>query len=230
MKVSVIIPTYNEEKNLTACIAALKKQTVLPGEILVGDGGSTDKTVQIARDHGARVVLSKKRGAGHGRNIAAAAATGDVLAFTDADCQPTQQWVEEIAGSFTDGVVAVTGPGFPSSPRFSRRVVYFMTNKLMRLTVLLGKPAFSGYNCAYSSGAFRKLGGFREDMVTGEDINLSKRASRLGKVVYNPRAAVFHSTRREDRFGLGKMVYFHLKNGFRIMLLGRSAKTYPAVR
>ncbi|MBI2467114.1 MAG: glycosyltransferase family 2 protein [Candidatus Rokubacteria bacterium] len=89
---SVVIPAYDAEATLPACLAALARQSLAPErfEVIVVDDGSTDATAQVAERAGVRVVrLPANAGPAAARNRGAQAARGEVLVFTDADCEPT---------------------------------------------------------------------------------------------------------------------------------------------
>src|SRR5690349_17486601 len=94
--VSVVIPAFNSAATIEGCLAALAEQTVMPGEVIVVDDGSTDDTPEIARRMGAEVITQERGGAGAARNRGAKAARGEVLLFTDADCAPVGDWVERL--------------------------------------------------------------------------------------------------------------------------------------
>ena len=68
MKISVVIPTYNEEKCLGNCLSALCNGSVLPDEVIVSDGMSNDNTVNVAKEYNAKVIYNSKRHAAGGRN------------------------------------------------------------------------------------------------------------------------------------------------------------------
>lgn len=85
LKVSVIVPTWNEEKYLPKLLESLKRQSYKNIEVIVADYCSTDRTVDIARAYGARVVLVSKRGIGYACAVAGRHARGEVILRTDAD-------------------------------------------------------------------------------------------------------------------------------------------------
>jgi glycosyltransferase involved in cell wall biosynthesis len=102
MKISVVIPVRNEERSIRSLLDALLSQTLPPDEIVITDGGSTDATVSIIQDfinRGAPVSLIRTTHAlpGRGRNLAAARAGSEWLAFTDAGIRPAPNWLSALA-------------------------------------------------------------------------------------------------------------------------------------
>ncbi len=83
--ISVIIPVYNEERNIKACLDSLENQSLKPLEIIVVDDGSSDGTLKIVKDFPVRVLRQSHQGPGPARNLAAESARGDILVFVDAD-------------------------------------------------------------------------------------------------------------------------------------------------
>lgn len=107
---SVIIRAYNEEAHIGKLLFGLRKQTRPPEEIILVDSGSTDKTVEIAKSFGVKIVSIKKSEFTFGRslNIGCRAATGDILIIASAHVFPTQStWVEEMLSPFSDGKVEI---------------------------------------------------------------------------------------------------------------------------
>ena len=97
MRVSVIIPAYNEEGCIGACLASLLRQTHPDYEVIVVDDGSTDKTAMIARRLGALVIEHDHRGPGVARNVGAERASGEIVAFLDADMTFAPEFLARLA-------------------------------------------------------------------------------------------------------------------------------------
>src|SRR3990167_8238578 len=112
MKISVVIPVHNEENYIAACIKNLLNQTRLPDEIIVVNNNSTDKTVQIVKQfEQVKLIHEKKQGITPARNAGYSAASGDIIARTDADSQPPRGWIRRIEQTFTkEPIDALTGP------------------------------------------------------------------------------------------------------------------------
>lgn len=156
MKISVIIPTLNEERYVGLCIERVSGE--FSGEILVVDGGSEDRTVEIARAGGAR-VLSSRRGLAAQLNRAAAEASGDALFFLAADCGVPVGWHAAILKTLESPYTA--GGGFrlklePTS--FALRLVAFGGN----LRSIHLRFALPDQGLFVRSEVFREAGGFSE--------------------------------------------------------------------
>src|SRR5208283_3947011 len=92
-RVSVIIPTWNEENYLERCLMSLKRQSLKdPFEVIVVDGGSSDRTLEIAHKFTQDVLVLPGKPVGAARNIGASRATGNLLAFLDADTSASKNW------------------------------------------------------------------------------------------------------------------------------------------
>ena len=105
--ISVIVPAFNAANTITACVTALQRQNFdQPYEIIVVDDGSADETAVLAQKAGA-IVLHKNRGRpAAARNAGIQAAQGDIICFTDADCTPKSNWLQEISKPFQKPDVA----------------------------------------------------------------------------------------------------------------------------
>src|SRR3989304_2498563 len=96
---SVIVPAYNAVDELPRCLAALERQSIARAryEVIVVDDGSTDPPAVVAERAGAKVIRATHGGPAAARNSGAGAAQGDLLLFTDADCEPAPDWIEPMA-------------------------------------------------------------------------------------------------------------------------------------
>jgi len=110
MEISVIVPTLNEENYLEDCLKSILRQTFPRNkyEIIVSDGSSEDRTIEIANNYADRVVVSKKRGIWWGRNYGAKFASGRFLVFIDADTKIKEDYLETVYNYMRRGVVGLT--------------------------------------------------------------------------------------------------------------------------
>ncbi|MBW1770620.1 MAG: glycosyltransferase family 2 protein, partial [Deltaproteobacteria bacterium] len=111
MEISVIIPVYNGGDKLQKCISALKRQkTSRPYELIIVDDGSTDGGLQKVKEDGFKVFRQANQGPAAARNLGVANANGKIVLFTDADCEPTEDWIEQMVRHLEDpSISAVKG-------------------------------------------------------------------------------------------------------------------------
>ncbi len=203
-RASVIVPARDAAATLGATLAALARQDVgEPFEVIVVDDGSRDDTRAIATASGAVTQVIDQPGAGPGaaRNRGAAAATGEVLAFTDADCEPQPGWLRAGLAAIAAGADLVQGrvgppPGIPVGP-FDRTVYVPGLSHLYETANLFVRRAL-----------FEDLGGFEGWLMPdrskelGEDVWLGWRARRAGaRVEFCDAAAVHHAVFPRDAAG-----------------------------
>lgn len=232
--VSVVVCTLNEEKNIVKCLQALRSQE-FDGtyEIILADGHSEDKTVELAKPFADKIVLEKKRSIAFERQAGAKVAQGKIIAFTDADSQAPKNWIASIHRIFQDDphLSMAYGPVFFSdTSKEEQRISTFFMPKFMRMMDLLSMHNPIGSNIAITREVFEKIGGFNTEYITCEDLDLGKRAIKHGKLRYVKDLEQYVSARRVKKWGYGKYVGFHLINGFRYHLTGRAAKRYEEVR
>src|ERR1700733_2854768 len=150
--ISVVIPAYNEETYLPACLEALNNQTYPKDkfEIIVVDNNSKDKTPLIAKKAGATVITEKIQGHVFALNAGMKKARGEIIASTDADTRVNKDWLAIIERVFRDkDVVAVTGPAsYNSTSKIKRNLVKYSYYVHLKLHFAVGKPSLSGLNLA----------------------------------------------------------------------------------
>jgi len=221
IKVSVIIPTYNEEKGIARTLRRLSSQT-LPREeyeIIVVDGNSKDKTREIAANYADKVLLQKGRAVGGARNDGVEVARGSIVVHTDADAVPPEDWLERILSLFGDGVVAVCGPDGPLEASAKYRVLYMGINAFSFIAYRLGMVGTRGTNTAVRRDAFLRAGGYT-DYPMCDDVELGFRLQKLGRVVYDRRLKVLASARRFEKHGVRGVISGGLR-GDLLLLSGR---------
>lgn len=209
MKLSIIIPAYNEELVLPETLERIGKALSLvacPSEIIVVDNDSRDKTKQIAEDFGAKVFSETEHNIGKVRNTGAGNSTGDVLIFIDADTLVAETLFQKIAAVMEDkkcfgGAVAVEYQGFK--------------RKWMKFYLMGWKFWGKFFNMAQGAAqfcrksAFEKLKGYDKTIFMGEDIEFYWRLSKFAKqnggylhFIEHPK--VITSARRFDKMSLWK--------------------------
>jgi glycosyltransferase involved in cell wall biosynthesis len=184
MKWSVVIPAFNEERLLGRTLEAVRDGVrVLEArgdvwEVIVCDNRSTDRTAEVAREHGARVVYESINQIARARNTGAAAASGEWLLFLDADTAPTLGLLEAAVERVKAGGVVAVGAVVRLEgdlPRGAAMLVG-MWNGLSR-----GLRWMAGSFIAVEAAAFREVGGFNLAMYAGEELDLSRRLKAWGR-------------------------------------------------
>lgn len=231
LDVSVIVPTWNEEKYLPRCLLSLVDQKdTEPFEIIVVDGGSADQTVKIAEKYADKVLVKPGLPVGAARNLGVKNAESEILAFIDADTVASSHWVKQIADSFHNHAVAVTGPTYPYEGTHLDDLVYRVaTGWAQPFSLRLGFPHVAGFNCAYSKTAFWNAGGFDEGRELSEDVMLGLKIRHEGRVLFNPEMVAYTSLRRIRKFGYPYLTTYYMINAIAMMLFHRSL-AYPKVR
>lgn len=202
--ISIVIPALDEEKLFPACLDSLRKQDYSGEyEVIVADNGSRDKTVEIARSFGARVIAcSGGKSVFFARQTGADVARGDIIAQADADTIYPPDWLKRISSWFTDHeTVAVTGryaywdpPYWWALEHNFRHYINILTSKLF------GRPLFiSGATFAFRRQAFVTAGGYRGISYAPDQIGMAERLSRLGKVKYDQKLRILTSSRRVQK-------------------------------
>lgn len=199
MTISLIIPALNEEKYLPQTFTSVKKMDREPDEIIVVNAQSDDKTAAIAKSFGAKIIVVDRRSIGYSRQKGLEAASGDIVAFTDADTILPTNWLSTILNHIEkDHVVGVFG-GFrvPDGPwwyRFYINVIQPFTNTL--IYVIFKIPFATGQNMAFYRKNALSADGFPVDFKIAEDIEIARRVMSTGKVVFRQDFFVVASGRR----------------------------------
>ena len=183
MRISVIIPAFNEERLLGETLARVS-HALTPftrrqweTELIVCDNNSTDHTADIARAAGAKVVFEPVNQIGRARNSGASAAMGDWLIFVDADSHPGAELFEEVAVQIESGGCLAGGSTVKLDGHYP--TVNFVTWLWNCTSRIFKWVAGSFIFC--ETRAFRKINGFSNELFATEEIDLSKRLKALAK-------------------------------------------------
>ena len=177
VKISIIVPAFNEEALLGASLTQIKsasaafKKIGWETEFIVCDNNSTDRTAEIARAAGATVVFEPVNQIARARNSGAAAATGDWLIFVDADSHPSAELLADVAEQIESGRCLAGGVTIRMDERhFLADLFTGVWNRSSQAFKLL-----AGSFIFCEAAVFRKVGGFNNEMFAGEELELSKR-------------------------------------------------------
>lgn len=206
MKISIVVPAFNEEKFLGEALAQIKLASNALAEIdwetelIVCDNNSNDRTVDIARAAGATVVFEPINHISRARNSGAAAATGDWLVFVDADSYPSRELFADMAKEIRSGNCLAGG----ATIRWAQK--YFVTELMMPFlnAGFRWRRLLHGCFIFIEAATFQKLGGFSTETFVGEDWELSQRLQKLaeetgkGFVILHRHPIVSSARRWED--------------------------------
>ncbi len=224
LKCSVIIPAYQAAGELRACLRALNSQTVPRGwyEVIVVDDGSADDTAGVAREEGAdQVLVIPHGGPAAARNAGLEVARGEIVLFTDADCEPGPEWVERMLAPFADPEVSGAKGTYRTRQQaiIARLVQLEYEFRYERMARAPRIDFIDTYSAAYRRSVLLQAGGFDPafPIPSAEDVDLSFRLARAGhKLVFVPDAWVWHShpdrlgsyLRRKARYGFWRALLY----------------------
>lgn len=218
MRISIIVPAFNEEKLLPRSLPAIRAASVAftrrgwDFELVVCDNNSTDRTADIAREHGAIVVREPVNQIARARNTGASVATGDWFLFIDADSYPSEALFDDLAATIASGEALGGGATvkFDEATAQAQRWVGVWN----RLSRLCRWAAGSFVFC--EAAAFRELGGFSLQLFAGEEVDFSRRLKRLArrkgrKVVILNRHPQATSPRKLHLYSMREMAGFFVR-------------------
>lgn len=216
---SFIIPAYNEESLIGRTLDTLQASASAMGssfEIVVANDASTDRTPEIARAKGARVIDVHKRQIGAVRNAGASVATGEIFVFVDADTLVPAETLQSVDRVLQNPKVVCGGArlAFDQPPPLWGRIAANIF-----LTIYFANKLAAGGFIFARREAFQKVGGFDERFFAGEEIHLSRALKTLGKLkLVSPpvitSARKFRMKSARDHFNLFKHMARRGKKGW----------------
>ena len=215
---SIIIPTLNEEKHLTALLRSIKDQDFDNHEIIVADGGSKDKTKKVAKDFGCKIV--KGGSPAEGKNEGAKIAKGSILLFLDADVALKNNSLPRVLKEFKKKKLKIaTFFLMPNSKKKSSKFLFtfFYNIPIFLLEKVLPHAAMG---ILIEKKLFKKLGGFDEKITLAEDHDLARRGDRLGKYGIIKSSNIYVSDRRFKKEGWLKTYSKYLLCEGHMILIG----------
>ena len=217
MKISVVVPAFNEERLLPGSLRSIR--AAMEGfdrfgwtsELIVCDNNSTDRTAEIARSAWAQVVFEPLNQISRARNAGAARAGGDWIFFVDADSIPTAELFLEAAEAIRTGCLAGGATVVFDDPPRGVALVAGIWNAVSRVNKW---AAGSFIFC--ESAAFRETGGFSEELYASEEIDLFRRLKRLARrekraIAILHRHPLLTSDRKLRLYGWGEFFRFMVK-------------------
>jgi rSAM/selenodomain-associated transferase 2 len=193
MFLSIIIPTYNEADNIAKTVSHLQENlTNTQYEIIVSDGGSTDKTIEIANSLDIKTLISPIKGRAGQMNFGVANAIGDVLYFVHADSLPTPTFYADIQSTLAEGYDCGSFRTVFDSDSFMLKINAFFT----RFNYLFLRGG--DQTIFVSRTLWQQVGAFKEQMLIMEDYDFLERIWTVGRFKLIPKATLISARKYEE--------------------------------
>ncbi len=228
MKLSFVIPAYNEEKYLGACLSSIleqiKQHPETDFEVIVVNNASTDNTREVAQKfENVKIIDEPNKGLVKARNAGFKACTGELIANIDSDSILTPNWISRVLKEFENNkkLAALSGPfiyyDLPVIVDLGIWIYYYFgfLSHLFNQYILRVGALLQGGNIVMSREYFNKIGGYNLNLVFwGEDIDLARRLSKVGQVKFTFSHPIYSSARRLKNDGVLKMMIIYPMNYF----------------
>lgn len=226
LTLSIIIPVYNEENYLSACLDSIAAQSVKPLEVIVVDNNSTDSSMRIAKKYPFVKILSElSQHQSFAQYKGFKAAKGDVFGRIDADTILPENWCEKLLSSFLNSpdTLAVTGSGKPYDFTLKKPAKFILDKYYIIAYRLAGHTMMWGSNCAFRKEAWSSI---KNDLKPAKDIwedyDLAFCIGKQGKIVLRDDIEVTTSFR-----AVHKPIWFQMKYQFRAVKTFRRHRSLP---
>jgi len=215
VKYSVIVPAYNAMNTLEMCLEALTRQSIdkKDYEVIVVDDGSTDRTSEIVKQFSIHYFWQKNQGPATARNKGAQEAKGEIILFTDSDCVPENNWIEEMVRPFDDPKVMAVKGAYKTNQKalIARFAQIEFEERFEMLKKAESIDMVDTYSAGYRKSIFLSFGGFDPSfpVANNEDTELSYKMSQAGhKMVFNPNAIVYHLNHPDSIKGYARLKFW----------------------
>lgn len=230
--ISVIIPTLNEEQVIGKLLSQFSEELVKKYdiELILSDGRSEDRTVEIARERVQAIVSHSGNGRqtiAEARNLGARRSSGEVLFFFNADVRiedPSGYFKEMLEALESSGTVAATCPVrvYPEEENSVDSIYHLLHNFYVWVLNAIGFGTGRGECQVVKRREFFHAGGYDEKLAAGEDFDLYRKLARLGRIKYVRSISVFESPRRYRKLGYLRVTFYWLLNALSIIFLRKS--------
>lgn len=242
--ISIVVPVLQEEKILEHTLSVFSKEVCARYnvELIVSDGGSTDKTLEIAQRYADKVIRhsgSERQTIAEGRNAGAKVARGDVLVFLNGDTIPAAipDFFEAIESwnSATNKArpIALACPvKIPPQERQVRDVIFHTIYNMYVRALNAARIGMGRGECQIVRAAdFHEVGGYNPTIAAGEDFDLYRRLAERGRIGYDKRSLVFESPRRFRKYGYTRVLWSWFINAISVLAFRRAVSDeWEAVR
>ena len=217
LKISLIIPAYNEEKYIASCLDSIMENSGDKfHEIIVVDNASTDETKKIVSQYrNVKIVHESNKGLTKARQKGYLESTGDIVAYVDADTRMPKNWFNKVENAFLNNkkLVCLSGPYiYHDIPKIQGKLVALYWYLALPIYWVVGYMTVGG-NFAIKRFTLDQMNGFDTAIeFYGEDTNIARRASKFGKVHFDINFNMQTSGRRFKGQGLVKTFWIYVTN------------------
>ena len=232
---SIIIPTLNEEKTIENTLQHLKMLRDCDYEIIISDGRSKDKTIEIAKKYGAKVIVyggTVRQTIAGGRNLGASIASGDFFVFLDADViiPDINKFFKKAISLFENQKdlvgLTVRFKVLPELETLADKIIFTINDYLLFISNSITRIGGAGGEFQMiRADIFKKQKGYNEKITVCEDVELFQRLARVGKTKIEMSLKIMHTGRRAHKIGWPKLLSQWFINGASVTFFKRSFST-----
>jgi glycosyltransferase involved in cell wall biosynthesis len=203
--ISVVVPTKNAEGRISRCLNSILNQSYPPAEVVVVDGNSIDRTVELAQRYHVKICHEDYGTVGGARQTGLENTMGEFVAFTDDDTIPDGDWLKNLVKEFDANIVGVGGGvKYVGNNLWGKSAALCMNSVVGSGNSVQGRlfkekkwvKSISGCNSMYRRKTLMEIGGFNVRLSVNEETELNKRMCKKGKLLYTPDAIVLHNQDR----------------------------------
>jgi glycosyltransferase involved in cell wall biosynthesis len=216
MRFSVIATVYNEEKSIVGFLESITKQSRRPDEFIIVDGGSKDKTVEKIKEFSRRhdwikVFVKKGANISQGRNLAIKKARNEYVVGADAGCRMEKNNLKNITKPFEEGYDVVSGNWKPTYDNIKQEAMARVLYPDLDSPITKKRFLPSSRNIAFKKSCWKKVGGYPENLYTGEDTLFNLKLKEIGCRFHLAKNAIVYWKMREDYRKFWKQFYLYGK-------------------
>lgn len=233
MKISVIIPAYNEEKYIGNCLDSIINQDFKDYETIVSLNYCTDGTEDIVRMYGSvKIIKEQRKGVTFARQTGTEQALGEIIVSCDADSNYPKDWLSRIALNFEKNkdIVGLYGPVyFEGQSKLLKFIAKYIYTAFLHISRIFRNDNVAGINFAFRKSVFDKVGGYTLGLKSAEDIDLANKIRKFGKIKFDSNLIVYTSDRKfKGRFF--KSLFHHTKNYIKVFIFRKKPEEMVDIR